>query len=270
MWVESNSHDSTRSLSTVRVGPFTVADASSRSILEWVTETVRAGIEPSTVLFALHVGGLLHRHDERYVGTMNRSSLTYADGWSIVLLARLGRAERIGRASTTDIGQPLIARLAQVLGRPVRIGIIGGPPGLADRAAPALLTTPGECTVVFTADGYQKSYAREFQEMSTSPLDVLIVGMGMPREALWVEQNRPHLRASVVLTCGGWLGFLAGTESRAPEILQRFGLEWTWRLLQDPRRLWLRYARGLGVVAAMTVTAAASHLRRPTLPRSSR
>jgi N-acetylglucosaminyldiphosphoundecaprenol N-acetyl-beta-D-mannosaminyltransferase len=80
--------------------------------------------------------------------------------------------------------------------------------------------------------------------------------MGAPREMLWVRNWYHHLPHLLLLTCGGWFGFLAGDERRAGALLRRSGLEWIARVAQSPRRLGPRYARGAvstGVVAAQTL-----------------
>lgn len=73
----------------------------------------------------------------------------------------------------------------------------------------------------------------------------------MPKEAIWAHQNLHELPPAVVLTCGGWFGFLVGNERRAPEVLQRLSLEWAYRLRQDFWRLAGRYSHGLLATVAL-------------------
>jgi exopolysaccharide biosynthesis WecB/TagA/CpsF family protein len=69
----------------------------------------------------------------------------------------------------------------------------------------------------------------------------------------WCRHWRDHLPSTVVLTCGGWFGHVAGDERRAPRLLRRSGLEWIARMAQQPRRLGPRYAKGLVSTAAVAV-----------------
>ena len=78
----------------------------------------------------------------------------------------------------------------------------------------------------------------------------------------WAVQHRTELATGLVLTCGGWLGFLVGQEARAPVIAQRLGLEWAFRLLQSPRRLASRYLRGAVATAWLTAVGLLGRLAR--------
>jgi N-acetylglucosaminyldiphosphoundecaprenol N-acetyl-beta-D-mannosaminyltransferase len=74
--------------------------------------------------------------------------------------------------------------------------------------------------------------------------DIVWVGLGMPKQELWVAQNAWRLEAPVILAVGAAFGFTAGLVRRAPRWMQRSGLEWAFRLSQEPRRLWKRYLVG--------------------------
>lgn len=71
--------------------------------------------------------------------------------------------------------------------------------------------------------------------------DVLLLLLGVPKQDRWAARHRAHLRCRVIIGAGGSLDFVARTKRRAPRIIQRLGLEWLFRLAQDPARLWRRY-----------------------------
>lgn len=81
-----------------------------------------------SLVYALHVGGLLHLDDAEFLEALDGADLVYADGAAVVVLAKAAGAVDIERASTTDIGLPVIAALATRLGRQVRVALVGGPP----------------------------------------------------------------------------------------------------------------------------------------------
>lgn len=230
----------------VRVGPFCVADATSNELADYLVKEN----EQQRIAYALHVGGLNARTDERFVQALNRGTLLYADGVAVVLLAKLAGASRITRTPTTDFGWTLINRLSQHLRRRVSLAIIGGPPGLAE-AAGQTLTTHAPVDVIHCSDGYQDDYSASFELLRTGNPDIILVGMGMPKEAKWVDSHRHQLPDALIVTCGGWLGFLAGHEMRAPRSLQRLGLEWLYRLIQAPSRLIGRYTKGIWSTASL-------------------
>jgi N-acetylglucosaminyldiphosphoundecaprenol N-acetyl-beta-D-mannosaminyltransferase len=233
------------------VGPFTVDDLSYSQIVGAATKLAAGRGSPARA-YALHVGGLNHRQNAAFVDEMRAAELVYADGGSIVLLAKLAGARHLQRAPTTDLGWDVLRAVGQRIGRPARLALIGGPPGLAKRAGVALEAgTAG--TVVFESDGFQDDWEPVLDSLIAADVDVCLVGMGAPREMLWVKTWYHRLPPTLVLTCGGWFGFLAGAERRAGVLLRRSGLEWIARMAQSPRRLGPRYAQGVvstGVVAA--------------------
>jgi N-acetylglucosaminyldiphosphoundecaprenol N-acetyl-beta-D-mannosaminyltransferase len=71
--------------------------------------------------------------------------------------------------------------------------------------------------------------------------DILFVGLGAPKQELWVHRAWARLEAGVIICCGAAIDYAAGARRRAPLWMQRLGLEWLWRLVHNPRRLWRRY-----------------------------
>jgi N-acetylglucosaminyldiphosphoundecaprenol N-acetyl-beta-D-mannosaminyltransferase len=261
--------DAWRPVPTVEVAGIRVADASVEQILADVRRAVLAEDPSPQVYYALHVGGLTLASADAYVQSMNSARLTYADGMSVVLLAKLAGGRSVERAGTTDIGVPIIENAQQALGRPLRVALIGGPPGLAEAAGATLSEATG-CSVCLTADGYADDFGPVLAELRDLEPDLLVIGMGMPTEAHWVTKNLAEINASLVVTCGGWMGFLTGRERRAPSALQRVGLEWTYRLAQDPRRLARRYLGGalVWLRLAVAVRTAAARGLTSSAPRS--
>lgn len=239
-------------LPRVPVGPFAVADASRQQVVDHLVAAYRSG--EGHVAFALHVGGLLSRSSAPYVRAMASADLVYADGVSIVGLARRAGAVDVERAATTDIAPELLERLAREEGAPPRVALVGGPEGLAARAGERLAETCG-VDVVLAEHGYHDDWNPVLAELLEAQPDVVVVGLGAPREMLWVQEHRAALQGRLVLTCGGWFGFVAGEEARAPQLVQRLHGEWVWRWAQSPRRLARRYVLGALVVARLSLAA---------------
>lgn len=231
---------------TVPVGPFRVLDAAQDDLVSAICDrwTNSDKTRPLSV-YALHVGGLNHRHDNEFVQAMSRADIVYADGSSVVGLARLAGAQRVGRASTTDVGWMLFRELGLRLGRTVRIALIGGPPSLAERAG-EVFEAAGVAVVPMAEHGFHQDWSLVTSRLQEIAPDVCVIGMGAPREMLWVDRELGQLPPSIVLTCGGWFGFVTGDERRAPSALRRAGLEWVSRVAQAPRRLGMRYLLGAG------------------------
>jgi N-acetylglucosaminyldiphosphoundecaprenol N-acetyl-beta-D-mannosaminyltransferase len=80
-------------------------------------------------------------------------------------------------------------------------------------------------------------------EINRAAPDIVWVGIGVPKQEKWMAEMRPHLEASVLIGVGAAFDFHAGLVPQAPARLQRAGLEWAYRLVHEPRRLWRRYLR---------------------------
>jgi len=77
--------------------------------------------------------------------------------------------------------------------------------------------------------------------INSANTDILIVAMGSPRQELWVDENKKFLKTKIIICVGGIIDLLAGKAKRAPVWMQGIGLEWFWRLIKEPKRLWKRY-----------------------------
>lgn len=253
-----NGHDAGEELPTISVSGVAVTDLTHDELIDLAARPV---VDRPRLVYALHVGGLNALCDTDYRRALANADLVYADGAAVVMLARLAGATRIERAATTDVGTPLLQLIGERLGRTPRVAIVGGPPGLAARAGQVLEERTG-ATTVLAHHGYFN--AREERDLLTdlraARPDVVLVGLGCPHEAIWSEANRHLLPPALVLTCGGWFGFLTGEESRAPELLRSSGMEWSYRLLHDFRRLRSRYALG-AVITASAVPAQLAYRR---------
>lgn len=225
-----------------------VMDSDQHTVVAKSVDALRHAQETGDVqiVTALHVGGLNSRKNRKFSDALERAHLVYADGIAIVTLAKLAGGRWIERAATTDIGLPIIAGAAVALNRPARVALLGGQDGLAARAG-AHIQENVDAEVVFTSHGYhsEDKWVDVLNQLTHAKPDVILLGLGSPRELIFADQRRPELPAALLLTCGGWFGFLSGEERRAPRGLQNSGLEWLHRLFLDPRRLASRYGKGI-------------------------
>jgi N-acetylglucosaminyldiphosphoundecaprenol N-acetyl-beta-D-mannosaminyltransferase len=167
------------------------------------------------------------------------------DGMSLIMLGRLFglSLRRQDRATSLDF-MPLL--LPQAVKNGWRIYFLGSRPGVAECGAAKLRETyPG--LLMRTHHGYfnaEKSGSENRQilaDIAAYDPHVLFVGMGMPRQELWILENREQLSANVVFVCGAHMDYVAGQVSTPPRWLAAIYLEWLYRLITEPRRLWNRY-----------------------------
>jgi N-acetylglucosaminyldiphosphoundecaprenol N-acetyl-beta-D-mannosaminyltransferase len=237
----------------VEVGPFWVSDSPKDQVVDHIVDLSLHPTPSATLAYALHVGGLNARHNGDFVVAMRQADVVYADGGSVVWLARLAGATRVERAPTTDIGWDLLRGFAAKAGRLPRVALVGGPPGLAERAS-AVLEEAKVAEIVHLDHGFHTDWTEPLAGLRKAAPDITVIGLGAPREMIWCQRHRDDLPQGLVLTCGGWFGHLVGDEKRAPRLLRRSGLEWMARLAQAPTRLGPRYARGAGATAVLALS----------------
>ena len=183
--------------------------------------------------------------DPAFREAYGRATLIVADGMPIVCASRLLGTPLKARVAGADLLPALCERAAQ---RSWRVFFLGGMPGVAEKAAARLMDRyPGLRVVGSYAPpfGFESDAAeseRIVTMVRTARPDVLFVGVGAPKQEKWSAAHLNALGAPLVPCVGAAFDFVAETVRRAPTWMQRSGLEWLFRLLQEPRRLWKRYA----------------------------
>ena len=90
-------------------------------------------------------------------------------------------------------------------------------------------------------NGYNELNEYTISKINTFRPDILLIGMGVPKQELWIFKNLDNINANVILTVGAFFSFYSGHLKRAPKIFRKLSLEWSYRLIQEPSRLWKRY-----------------------------
>jgi N-acetylglucosaminyldiphosphoundecaprenol N-acetyl-beta-D-mannosaminyltransferase len=125
--------------------------------------------------------------------------------------------------------------------------ILGGIDGVAERAAHNLRARYPGLRIAGTYSpplGFERDAdecRRIAERIDRARPDLLAIGLGCPKQELWIAKHRHEMRYGVALCVGAAIDFAAGNVSRAPQWMQRNGLEWLYRLAQEPGRMWKRY-----------------------------
>jgi N-acetylglucosaminyldiphosphoundecaprenol N-acetyl-beta-D-mannosaminyltransferase len=174
---------------------------------------------------------------------LQEADMATADGMPLVWGARLLGVRLPGRVTGADL-TPALAEVAAAKG--YTLYLLGGSPGVPDRAAERLRERyPGIRIVGAVSPPHAPVLNIDpalVQDIRNAQPDILLVAFGNPKQEKWIAMHAPELRVPVMIGVGGTLDFIAGVTRRAPEWMQRSGLEWLYRLVQEPRRLWRRYA----------------------------
>lgn len=179
-----------------------------------------------------------------YQHVLNTADLVYPDGISVVWAGRLLGSTCPMQKSTGADWIDQFCTLAAT--HNWRIYLLAGKPGIAQRARANLLHRQPKLQIVGAYDGFfiEKSEHEIIADIQQTAPHVLFVGMGTPRQELWIARQRDHLPACVCWSIGALFDYIAGVEPRVPPWMNRLALEWLWRLLVDPLGKWQRYILG--------------------------
>lgn len=172
------------------------------------------------------------REDAAYAAAVNGAKLVLADGVGDLCAARILGTPLPGRVAGADLVPRLLARLAE---RGGSVFLYGARPGVAERAGESLQSACPGLRIAGTENGYISDETALLEALEREKPDLLLLGLGAPRQELWMAKNRQRTPA-VMIGVGGLLDVFAGDIPRAPEAWQRLGLEWLYRLLREPRR----------------------------------
>jgi N-acetylglucosaminyldiphosphoundecaprenol N-acetyl-beta-D-mannosaminyltransferase len=220
----------------IRVDATSYEDAAGR-IVEWAREGRSASV------CAAAVNNLMEAHDHPpFRLVMRRADLVAPDGMPLVWALRLLGVRSASRVAGTDL-VPRVLRLAAATGTPV--GFFGSTSEvLTDLRSWAETLFPG-LVVSFAYDPPFRAWSQEeeervLREVTESETRILFVGLGCPKQEIWMDRVRGRVPA-VMVGVGAAFDFLSGRKRRAPVLFQRVGLEWMFRLASEPQRLWRRY-----------------------------
>ncbi|WP_026257865.1 WecB/TagA/CpsF family glycosyltransferase [Actinopolymorpha alba] len=230
-----------------------------RGTLEWVEQRVDSR-EAGTHL-CVNAANVVRAHDDPdYLALLERGDLIGSDGQPLVWAARM-------------LGQPLPERIAgidlmeQVLARASKVGwriyLLGGREHVVKRLATRLIAEGVQ--IVGYRDGYFNSgeKADVVTQIRQSEADVLFVGMPSPAKERFIVDGAGVAGVPVCIGVGGSFDVLAGELRRAPQYFQRLGLEWLYRMIQEPQRLFARYAITNTRFLALLARAMLQRSRRP-------
>jgi N-acetylglucosaminyldiphosphoundecaprenol N-acetyl-beta-D-mannosaminyltransferase len=200
------------------------------------------------------------RHPE-LLDVLRNSDLVTADGFPIVWLSRILGRPLQQRVCGSDLVPALGAKANE---KGLSLFLLGGGDGVAERAAQDLCAQNPGLRIAGTAAPYVHTEgpglanciaddAAIVRQINQSGADILLVGLGNPKQELWFNRNREQLQTPVSIGVGGTFEFITGSVRRAPQWFQRHNLEWVYRITQDPGRLWRRYCHGLFKLASISL-----------------
>lgn len=235
--VEIFSHGPSMSVAGARVD-----DIDLPELLAAFDETIDRGERRTISYLNVHVANEAHL-DPRLAVALYRADHVYCDGAGVRLATQLLGLRPPPRMTGADLIWDVAAHLAL---RERRLYWLGGEPGVAAATLAALQRRHPQLVVAGSHHGYfdDTDDERLLDTIAQARPDVLVLGLGTPRQELWVHEHRHRLEVPIVWNLGATGDFVVGRKSRAPRWMRENSLEWLHRLLSEPRRLGARYLLG--------------------------
>jgi N-acetylglucosaminyldiphosphoundecaprenol N-acetyl-beta-D-mannosaminyltransferase len=214
---------------------------------------------------AINAAKLVTMHDDpKLTRIIDECGLVNADGQAVVWASRMLGDPLPERVAGIDLMHELLALAER---KRYRVYFLGARAEVLKTAVARIRERHPALEIVGTRDGYF-SAEEELEvcaEIAHSRADILFVAMSSPRKEYFLGEHGPNLGAPFVMGVGGSIDVVAGVTRRAPLAMQRLGLEWLYRMLQEPRRMFRRYAvtnwRFAGLVARELLTGNAARRR---------
>jgi N-acetylglucosaminyldiphosphoundecaprenol N-acetyl-beta-D-mannosaminyltransferase len=223
----------------IRVSAINMSEA-LQTIAEWIN-----GREQQYVCVTGVHGVMESQRDEQLKQIHNQAGLVTPDGMPLVWLSRLKGFPRVERVYGPDL---MLAACRQSLAKRYRHYFYGGDKGVSEKLVTRLtqqfpwLQVAGSWSPPFrplTPDEDEEI----IKKINATEPDIVWVGLSTPKQEYWMFQHLGRLTAPVMIGVGAAFDFHAGVKKQAPRWMQRNGLEWSFRLLTEPSRLWRRYLR---------------------------
>ncbi len=216
-------------------------------VVEIIVNHALSGGKPEYVVTpnAQHI--LTLQDDAHFREIYSQAFLVVPDGVPMLWAANFLETPLQGRVNGTDLFEKLCAIAAS---KNLKIFLLGGREGAADKAAAVLQSRHSGLKIAGTycpPYGFESNLVELGQindKILTAAPHILFVGLGAPKQENWIYTNYQHLGVPVSLGIGVSFELVSGMVQRAPVWMQRTGLEWLFRLIVEPQRLWKRYILG--------------------------
>ena len=222
----------------VRINNYKVTDA-----MNWIFS--KNNVEDHCrSLYFVNVNSInLSYDDDAFKKILNQADLSLADGSGVRLGAKHKDIQLKDNLNGTDL-LPHVCRQAKAHGK--SIFLLGGAPGVANKTAANLKRLYPGIRISGCHDGYfsQAENNDVLVKINQSGADIVLVAMGSPYQETWIHNNKEGLTANVVMAVGGLFDFYSGEVSRAPMWMRDIGMEWVYRLIQQPADKFNRYVVG--------------------------
>jgi len=182
--------------------------------------------------------------DDDYKRVLQSTPYILGDGSGVRYASKIVKNPIVDNVNGTDL-LPLLCEYSQQKNR--RIYLLGARPGVAEKMAANLLEKYPNLQIAGVHHGYfqrEEQSAEIIAEINVSQPDILLVAFGAPFQETWIDRHFAEIECPIQMGVGGLFDFYSGSIPRAPIWMRKLGIEWVYRLLQEPGRMWRRYIIG--------------------------
>lgn len=184
------------------------------------------------------------QNNMQYINAINNADLLLNDGIGIELACRMNGIRVLENMNGTDF-IPKVLNLASCMNK--KVYLFGAKESVVEKAKSNIENKLININIVGVHSGYFDDIEEKkiINEINDKKVDILILGMGVPIQEIWATENKSKLRTVKICIAGGAIiDFISGNVKRAPLIMRKLKLEWLYRLINEPKRLWKRYIIG--------------------------
>ena len=219
-----------------------ITRADMTSAIGHTTRRLQSG-EGGYVCFTNVHASVTGRRDPAYRQALDHSFMTLPDGKPLYWVARARGLQDVGHVPGPDF-MPEFIEHSRELG--LRHYFFGSTPEVLDALTTTLRQHYPDIRIVGSHSPPFRALSKEenrqlVDKINAARPDIIWIGLGAPKQELWMNKHWRSLRPAVLMGVGAAFDFHAGTAKRAPAMFTRLGLEWLYRLVNEPRRLWKRY-----------------------------
>lgn len=206
---------------------FTMEQATEKALELIASKSAKYVVTPNPEIV------MLCRENPKLKTAVENAAMVLPDGIGIVYGAKILGTPLEQKIPGIDFACELFEKMAS---RGMSVYLLGAKPGVAEIAAQTLSERYNGLKISGTSDGYFTDDAQIIEKINAQEPDLLLVCLGAPKQELWMMKNSPLLKVGLMAGLGGSLDVFAGVTERAPERWQKLGLEWLYRLKQNPSR----------------------------------
>lgn len=208
--------------------------------VDLVDEASRSGSCSRIYFLNAHCANVAWKKPE-YRAALERAEFVFADGAGVAAAAKIQRVGPLPNVNGTDLF-PLLMRRFELTG--VSVYFLGAKREVVEALVGKVREGWPAAKIAGARSGFFSDAAAVAREVRESGASVLFVGMGVPRQELMIDAFAPATGVRAALAVGGLFDFYSGCMPRAPLWMRSIGLEWLFRLIQEPARMWRRYLLG--------------------------